>query len=123
MFRTLFEKVDPIQPLRPNRCRKLSYIDPLLMRFSSKSGQNICIHTFRGPFLENPVFDSRPSEAIFDLERRENGFLDSENGFLDLENWFLECGILKYWNLEHPNWHLGGFQEPFRARGRPPGAK
>ena len=26
------------------------------------------------------------SEVIFDLERRDNGFLDSENGFLDLEN-------------------------------------
>ena len=53
-------------------------------------------HTFRGPFLEKPVFHIRPSEASFDLERRGNSFLDSENGFLDLDNWFLEFGILKY---------------------------
>ena len=66
------------------------------MRFSSKSDQNIGIHTFRGPFLEKPVFHIGPSEASFDLERRGNGFLDSENGFLDLDSWFLEFGILKY---------------------------
>ena len=60
------------------------------------------ILTFRGAFLENPVFHIRPSEVIFDLERSEtclldseNGFLDSENGFLDLENSLLEFGILK----------------------------
>ena len=60
------------------------------MRFSSKSGQNIGIHTFRGAFLENPVFHIKPSEVIFDLERWANGFLDSESGFLDLENGFLD---------------------------------
>ena len=86
------------------------------MRVSSKSGQNISIHTFRGAFLENHVFHIKPSEVIFSLERWEHGFLDSansfldpENSFLDLENWFLEFGILKYRVLEHTNWRLGGF--------------
>ena len=51
------------------------------------------------------------------MERRGTYFLDSENGFLDLENWFLAFGIFKYWNVEHPNWHLGGFKEPLQARG------
>ena len=55
------------------------------------------------------VFHIKPSEASFDLGRLENCLLDSENCFLDSENWLLECGILEYWILEHPNWHLGGF--------------
>ena len=79
------------------------------MRFSSKSSQNIGIHTFRGAFSEKPVFHIRPSKVVFDLERSETCFVDSENGFLDLDNWFLESGTLKYRILKHPNWHLGGF--------------
>ena len=49
-----------------------------------------------------PVVHMKPPEGIFDLERSGNCLLDSEN-------WFLEFGILKYWILEHPNWHRGGF--------------
>ena len=104
-------------------CGKRSYIDPLFIRFSSTTVQIIDIHTFRGPFLGKPVFQIKPSEAIFDLERRGACFLDSENGFLDLENRFLEFGILKYWVLEHSDWHPGGFEELLQARGRHPGAK
>ena len=88
---------------------KWSYIDPLLIRFSSKSCQNIRIHTFWRPSLENLVFHIRPSELTFALERRETCFLNSENGFLDLENRFLEFEIFKYWVWKDPNWHLSGF--------------
>ena len=78
---------------------------------------------FRELFLKTPFFILGRLKQFSLWKGVEIGFLDSDNGFLDLENWFLEFGILKYWVLEHPNWHLGGFQEPLRARGCPPGAK
>ena len=59
---------------------KRSYIDPLLIRFSSKSGQNIGIHKFRGAFLENPVFYIRPSEVSFPLGRGAGGDLGPGKG-------------------------------------------
>ena len=89
---------------------KWSYIDPLLIRFSSESGQNIGIHTFRGPFLEKPVFHIKPSEVIFSVGMSENCFLDSEN-------WFLEFGILKYWNSWFGRALAGTWEGSWRSPG------
>ena len=77
LFSTILEKSSPQFPnsFRKSRSHtasqakplqgKWSYSDPLFMRFSSKSVENISIHMFSGAFLEKAVFHFRPSEVSF----------------------------------------------------------
>ena len=73
--------------------------------------QTLVCTRFGELFLKTLFFILGRLRSFFLWEGGEHGFLDSDNCFLDLENWFLEFGIIKYWILEHPYWHLGRFSD------------
>ena len=58
----------------------------------------MCIHTFRGAFLEKPVFHIKPFEVIFPLWMSGKCLSYSGNWFLDSENLFLEFGTAAGWS-------------------------